>query len=289
MLVKIWILGAGGQVGRALVDLCQGEKIPFVASKRSDVDITDLIRLGKEAKRIAPTHILNTAAFTDVDGAEERFRQAHAVNALGPENIGIVASELGIQVVHLSTDYVFDGKKGAPYVEEDLTNPLGVYGKTKREGEVRLLEQLPTACIIRTSWVFGVQGKNFISSALSFLQQKDQIGAVEDQLNRPTYNRDLARVMIDLSCHSGIFHFANQGVVSRFQIVCDFNEEAHLRGIPVRCQKIEPALSKDFPAKSPRPPYSVLSTKKVELTLGRKPRLWETVLGEYLDHVKSHM
>jgi len=287
--LKIWILGAGGQLGTALIDLCQAEKIPFISSTRREVDITDRDLLLKKGKGSGCTHIFNCAAFTDVDGAEEASRQCRAVNALGPENIGVVAAELGMQVVHVSTDYVFDGKKETPYTEEDEPNPLGVYGKTKREGEVLLLQQLPTACIIRTSWVFGVQGKNFISSVLSLLQEKGEIHAVEDQVNRATYNRDLARVMLDLACHSGIFHFANEEPISRFQIVQDFYDEANQREIPIKCEKISPALAKDFPARSPRPAYSVLSTKKVERVLGRKPRLWKTVLGNYLDHVKSRM
>lgn len=285
--MKVWILGAGGQVGRALVDFCQAENIRFVASTHAEADITNLEELQRAADKIAPTHILNAAAFTDVDGAETQFERAHAVNALGPEHIGLVAAERDIHVVHLSTDYVFDGLKETPYVEEDPTSPLGVYGKTKQEGEERLFEQLPTACIIRTSWVFGILGKNFISYALSILQNKERIEAVDDQQNRPTYNRDLARAMLDLSSHSGLFHFANHGVVSRYQIVLDFQAEAHERGIPIRCKEIVPVLSTAFPAKSPRPLRSILSTAKIERVLGRKPRLWETVLGEYLDHVKA--
>lgn len=285
--MKVWILGAGGQVGRALVDFCQAENIRFVAATHAEADITNLEQLQRAADKIAPTHILNAAAFTDVDGAETQFERAHAVNALGPEHIGIVAAERDIHVVHLSTDYVFDGLKETPYVEEDPTSPLGVYGKTKREGEERLFEQLPTACIIRTSWVFGILGKNFISYALSILQNKERIEAVDDQQNRPTYNRDLARAMLDLSSHSGLFHFANHGVVSRYQIVLDFQAEAHKRGIPIRCKEIVPVLSTAFPAKSPRPLRSILSTAKIERVLGRKPRLWETVLGEYLNHVKA--
>lgn len=283
--MKIWILGAGGQLGSGLIDICQHSHIPFVASSRSDVDVTNLDSLQRKCESIKPTHVINCAAFTDVDGAELQSKKAYAVNAEGPEHLGRLAKEFPVKVVHVSTDYVFDGEKGSPYFETDPTNPLGVYGKSKREGEVRLLDLFPSACVVRTSWIFGHKGTNFISSVLSLLQAQEHIKAVEDQINRATFNKDLARALVDLSSHSGIFHFANHGRLSRYQIVQDFYEEAKNRGFPVRCQEISPASMVDFPTPSPRPPYSVLDTTKVEGVLGRKPRMWKTVLGEYFDHV----
>jgi len=277
--VKVWILGAGGQLGSALKEHCTFEKIPFVASSRAEADITDLECLKRETERINPTHIINCAAYTDVDGAEKNGSPAYAVNAVGAENVGIVCREMGIKVVHVSTDYVFAGDKNSPYLETDQPNPLGVYGKSKWEGELRLLEQLGTACIVRTSWIFGRQGKNFISKALEMLQTKEQIEAIDDQINRATYNRDLASALLDLSCHSGIFHFANGEAMSRFQILKDFHSLAIQRNLPVRCQKISP-IGSDDPI---RPKYSALDTKKVALVLGRKPRVWETVLGDYFN------
>ncbi len=285
--MKIWILGAGGQLGGALIDRCSVEKIPFVASKREDIDITDLEALKRMAEKIVCTHIINCAAYTDVDGAEQDEKKAFAVNAQGPENIGIVARENGMHVVQVSTDYVFDGEKEIPYLETDKPNPLGVYGKSKWEGEERLQDQFSSACIVRTSWIFGHQGKNFISSLIKQFQEKDHIHAVEDQVNRATYNRDLAWALVDLCCHSGIFHFANGEPLSRYQIAQDFYKEARARSLPIKCQKISPVSFGVFPVLSPRPVYSVLDTEKVARVLGRKPRLWETVLGEYFDHVST--
>jgi len=283
--MKIWILGAKGQLGAALIDCCQMARIPFVSSSRADLDITNLEELKRGAEKVQCTHIMNCAAFTDVDAAEKNDKKAYAVNAQGPENLGILACEFSVQVVHVSTDYVFDGEKNVPYIETDQPNPLGVYGKSKWEGEQRLLDYLPTACIVRSSWIFGHAGKNFISSILSLLQNKVQILAVDDQINRVTFNRDLAQALLDLACHSGIFHFANGEALSRYQIVQDFFEEVQKRGLPIKCEKISPISHQAFPNLSPRPAYSVLSTDKVEEILGRKPRLWKTVLGEYLDHV----
>ncbi|NGX27530.1 MAG: dTDP-4-dehydrorhamnose reductase [Chlamydiae bacterium] len=285
--MKVWILGAGGQLGGALVDRCEVLGISFLASKREEADITDLELLKRKAEKSHCTHIINCAAYTDVDGAERESQRAFAINATGSENVGIVARENGMRLVHVSTDYVFDGEKDVPYHEKDRPNPLGVYGKSKWEGEERVLEQLSSACIVRTSWIFGHEGKNFISSLLSKLQEQDHIQAVHDQMNRATYNRDLAGALVDLSCHSGIFHFANEGAISRYKIAKDFFQEAASRGIPLKCQKISPVSMNAFPNVSPRPIYSVLDTKKVSLALGRKPRMWETILKEYFDHVSS--
>lgn len=283
--MKIWILGAGGQLGSALVDRAETLGISFLASSRMEVDITDLEALKRHGEKAKATHIINCAAYTNVDGAEKETHSAFQINAEGAENAAYVAQENGMQLVHVSTDYVFDGEKGAAYTEKDRPNPLGVYGKSKWEGEERVLSLLQDSCIVRTSWIFGRLGKNFISSLLGKLQMEEHIKAASDQVNRATYNRDLAGALIDLSCHSGVFHFANEGNLSRYQIAQDFLKEAKRRNIPVRCQMISPVSIDSFPAISPRPNFSVLDTQKVELALGRKPRLWENALKEYLDHV----
>ena len=286
--MKILILGAKGQLGTALVDRCQLENLSFTPAGRDLVDVTDLEKLKRYLGTNPFTHLINCAAYTDVDGAEINAKEAFAVNALGAENIGVVARENGLRVVHVSTDYIFDGETDTSYVEDDRPNPINTYGKSKWEGEERLLSEFHQACIVRTSWIFGHLGKNFISSMLLKLQDEEQVYAIEDQLNRATYNRDLAKALIDLCCHSGIFHFANSHPLSRFQIALDFFERAKARGIPLKCQKILPAALKDFPSPSPRPKNSVLNTKKVSLTLGRKPRSWETILNDYFEHCFPH-
>lgn len=284
--MKVWILGARGQVGSALIDLCHRTHFPFVASSSQEADITDLDNLLRLADKHQCTHLINCGAYTDVDGAESNISRAYEVNATGPENLGHLARCFPIKIVHLSSDYVFDGEKGSPYVETDAPNPLGIYGKSKWEGEKRLLDLYPSACIVRTSWVFGGLQKNFISSVLTLLKGKEQLKVVSDQINRPTFNKDLAQALLDLSCHSGIFHFANHGALSRFQIVKDFYQEAVNRGMPLLCKEIAPISYAALPTASPRPANSVLDTTKIEGVLGRKPRMWETVLREYFDYVK---
>lgn len=285
--MKALILGSGGQVGKALIDYCIAQRIPFTSRPKNELDITDLEALKREAGKGKYTLLLNCAAYTDVDRAERESQLAYAINSQGPENLGNVAKEHGISVVHISTDYVFDGEKEGAYKEDDRPNPLGVYGKSKWEGEERLLGQLPTATIVRTSWVFGFKGKNFISMALERLQELEEIHAVVDQINRPTYNKDLAEVLIALSSQSGIFHFANEKALNRYQIIKDFYELARQKNLPIKCKKIIPISSKDFPSLSPRPKASLLDTEKVSKVLGRKPRLWDTVLEEYFDDVNQ--
>jgi len=285
--MKVLILGAKGQLGRAVIDQCQVAHISFTAYGRADLDITHLEALKKIIGKNKFTHIINCAAYTNVDLAETEAHQAYECNAQGPENIGKVAKEEGLFVVHVSTDYIFDGKKKAPYKEEDRANPLNVYGKSKWEGELRLLEQLPSACIVRTSWVFGHYGKNFISAVMHMLKSHTQIKAIEDQVNRATYNRDLAQALIDLSCHSGIFHFANETPLTRYQIVQDFYRMAKENKVPILCEEIVPVSASAFASLSLRPKNTVLCTEKVTSVLGRKPRLWETVLKEYFD-VAAH-
>ncbi len=267
--MKLWILGKTGLLGNALVNVCKG--LDFVATTRGEADITDLDSLKKALSEINPTHIVNCTAFNDVDGAESKSDQAFSVNSLGPENLG----KLGKKVIHISTDYVFDGAKRSPYLEEDSCNPLSVYGKSKREGELKLLSAAPNALIIRTSWLFGTGGKNFISSLVNLLRTQTELKIAADQIGSPTYAPDLARTILSLLDHSGIYHFANAGQVSRLEIAEYFLEVAKERGIPLNCKSLIP-FKMNFLA--PRPDYSVLGTSKINT-----PRSWKEAAEEYID------
>jgi dTDP-4-dehydrorhamnose reductase len=280
--MKVWIVGSQGLVGSTLHQLCREKKIACVATSKQEADVSDLEALRRKAAEIEPTHIVNCAAYTDVDGAENNFDAAYLVNTFGAENLGLLAKEFHCKLVHLSTDYVFDGEKREPYLEQDECRPLGVYAKSKHEGELRLLEVCPKACVIRSSWLFGVKGKNFISSMLSIMQKTEVVKVVADQKGRPTYCRDLAEAVLDLLCHSGIFHFANDGELSRFEMAQDIYTEARALGIEMVCRSIVPVPSSEFPTRAKRPIYSVLHTGKVERVLGVRPRTWNETLKEYL-------
>ena len=188
-----------------------------------------------------------------------------------------------LRLVHLSTDYVFDAKGPTLLQENEVCTPASVYAKTKYEGEIRLLEQFPHACIIRTSWVFGKGGKNFVSSLWEKLHKEEKLTVVTDQQSRLTYAQDLAEAILSLLCHEGIYHFANQGVVSRFEIANHMKTLLQEKGTSLACREIAPVSKTIFQTVAARPQFSALDTQKIERVLGNAPRSWQEALKEYID------
>jgi dTDP-4-dehydrorhamnose reductase len=280
--MKIGILGAGGLLGSTLAAKCHEKQIPFEAAVKEQADVRDLMSLKKWADLHHPTHIVNCAAYTNVDAAEREKDLAYAVNAEGAANAGRLCKELSLPLVHISTDYVFDGTQKTAYEEDDFCNPQNIYGKTKWEGELKLLDAYPESCILRTSWLFGKQGKNFISSIWQKMKEQETLKVVNDLVGKPTFVDDLAEVIFKMFPHQGIFHFANYDPVSRFQMAKDILEEMKKRHFSFPCKEILPISASEFPTPAKRPPYSVLSTAKIEQVLAFKPRSWKNVLQDYL-------
>lgn len=275
--MKVWIVGASGMLGTALFNVCTRRGIAVVGSGRAACDVCDREALHSLAAQIQPTHLINCAAYTDVDGAESHEKEAFAVNAVGAENVARVAREWGARCIHVSTDYVFGGGGKTPYCEEEVGSPLNVYGESKLEGERRILSGVPESLIVRTSWVFGPRGKNFISSFFSRMCEQTRIKAVSDQEGNPTYCYDLAEALLELAEMSGVVHFTNRGGGSRYCIAQELLQMARSLALPVACEEIEPALSADFPTRAVRPHYSVLDTTKYTQLTGKEPRHW--ILG----------
>lgn len=286
--MKIWITGANGLVGQAVRQLCQNQNINFVATGHADGDISSLAQI-KSFFHSHPgiTHIINCAGYTRVDEAEHQKEEAFKSNTLGPENLGILAREKGLKLVHVSTDYVFDSEANSPMKEHDPCSPSSVYGQTKHEGEMRLLEEFPRACILRTSWVFGPGGKNFISSIWDKLHQEKKMKIVHDQINRITYVKDLAKALLALLCHEGIYHFANEGITSRYEVAQQMKQLLQEKGNKITCEEIDPTSAASFPTVARRPRFSVLDTQKIEKISGISPRPWEEALKEYIDETLS--
>jgi dTDP-4-dehydrorhamnose reductase len=283
--MKLWITGSQGLVGRALQEHCKKEHVEFVATSRDQVDISSLKHMkdflhSPEGKEI--THIINCAAYTNVDQAEKEPEVAHLVNAIGAENVGTAAHQFDLKALHLSSDYVFGIAGDRPFTETDACQPASVYAKTKYEGEQRLLEAYPQACVLRTSWVYGQGGKNFVSSILDKIQKEEKIYVVSDQRNRLTYVNDLTQAILSLLCHSGIFHFANRGETSRFNVAQQMLATVQGRGLPFVCREIFAVKSSAFPQLAKRPQYSALDTTKIENLLGISPRPWEITLKDYI-------
>lgn len=283
--MKLWITGSQGLVGAALIRYCMQEGIDHVATNRSLVDVSSMQQIKKfihSPEGAGVTHIINCAAYTNVDQAEKESDQAHLINAMGPENLGHVAHRNNLKIVHLSTDYVFGLNGEKPFTEKDRCSPVSIYAQTKYEGENRLLDAYPQACILRTSWVFGQGGKNFVSFLLDKIQKEEKIYVVHDQRNRATYVQDLCAALLAIICHSGIFHFANHGETSRFEIAQKMVEIAAAQGMPIACKEVVSVNSSSFFQAAKRPIYSALDTEKIEAILGIKPRLWESALKDFL-------
>jgi dTDP-4-dehydrorhamnose reductase len=283
--MKLWITGAQGLVATALQNLCGQQAIAHVATSKEQVDIASPQQVKKflhSQEGLTITHIVNCAAYTNVDQAEKEPEKAHRANVLGPENLGTIASHHDLKLLHLSSDYVFGIEGSRPFTESDHCRPASVYAKTKYEGEQRLLEAYPQACILRTSWVFGKGGKNFVSALLDKIQKEEKIYVVHDQRNRMTYVADLADAILSLLCHSGVFHFANQGETSRFEVAQAMIQNVQERGLPVACREIIPVEASTFPQLAHRPTYSALDTAKIERMLGMMPRPWDSALKEFI-------
>jgi dTDP-4-dehydrorhamnose reductase len=263
--MRIWILGAEGMVGDALKKYLESKDVFCVASSRAQADITNPELLMTLAQEIRPTHIFNCAAFTNVDMADSNQMSAKQVNIEGPKILGIVAKDVGSKMIHLSTDYVFSGDGTKRFAEDDLPCPINFYGMTKSEGEKALLSVNPYNCIVRTSWVYGAKGKNFISSIFKLLQHQDEIIVAQDQIGRPTYCKDLAEALFELKDAQGIFHFSGGSEMSRFEIAKTIYQHMLNHNIPCACQRIVPVEArKIFPTPAVRPSYSVLDTSKYE-------------------------
>ncbi len=281
--MKIWITGAQGLIGQALQQLCKKEHLAFIATGHQvDISSAPLIKAFFHANPTI-THIINCAAYTSVDDAEKEEREAFKTNTLGPENLGRLAKHEGVKLIHLSTDYVFESTDLTPLPETAPYKPVNVYAKTKQEGEVRLLEEFPHACIVRTSWVFGRGGKNFISSLWDQLHVEKKISVVHDQFNRPTYSKDLAQTILALLCHEGIFHFANEGVASRYEVALKMKELIKEQGKELQCGEITAIPASTFFYRAPRPRFSILDTQKIEKITGIVPRPWQQALKEFID------
>jgi dTDP-4-dehydrorhamnose reductase len=238
--------------------------------------------------------VINCAAYTRVDDAEHEPEAAFAVNAGGAEHLGRAAIVAGAGLLHFSTDYVFDGTKAEPYTESDACRPLGVYGCSKRAGEERLLELhcgggLERLYLVRTSWLFGEHGENFVRTMARLMLEREELSVVEDQLGRPTYTRDLAEASLALAGAlrgeparaPGLYHFANSGPTSWHGFATAILAELRRRNVPVRTRRVRAVGSEAFPRPAPRPKYSVLSTAKLESALGRAPRPYQEALAEY--------
>ncbi|WP_439242055.1 dTDP-4-dehydrorhamnose reductase [Lonepinella sp. BR2474] len=284
-MAKFLITGSKGQVGFQLLKQLSG-KADVLALDRDELDITDKDAVLHIVEQWRPDVIINAAAHTAVDRAESEPELAHAINCLGAENLAIAAAQVGAAILHISTDYVFDGKKSAPYVETDSLNPQSVYGKSKLDGEVAVINANPRHIILRTAWVFGEHGNNFVKTMLRLAQSRDELGIVADQFGSPTYAGDIANALIriafailDGSTAFGVYHFSGSPYVNWAEFAEGIFSQAVLQNVLKKAPHIKQITTADYPTPAKRPANSRLDLSKIKAEFGIEPSDWRKALG----------
>lgn len=281
--MNVLIAGAGGQLGQALCKrVPSGFKI--VAADRQSLDITDFQVVQSYLESNSIGGIINAAAYTAVDKAEEDVINARAVNTYGPSVLAKAAAEQEIHLVHVSTDFVFDGSQGKPYKPDDQTNPLGVYGKTKRDGEIAIQECAGlSASIVRTAWVYDAGGSNFVTTMLRLMSEKESLGVVADQIGSPTHAGGLATACWECLAQrtNGIRHWTDAGVASWYDFAVAIQEEARSIGLLDKSIPISPLTTEQYPTPAARPSYSVLANSGAH-ALDVSPKHWRAELRSVL-------
>ena len=276
--MKIFVTGCNGQLGRAINKQYENDtNVTFVNTDVADLDITKIEDVMAAVKAEKPDVIVNCAAHTAVDACETDLDNAYKINAIGPRNLSLAANEVNAKLVHVSTDYVFDGKGTRPYTEFDATNPQGAYGKTKLAGEEFVKAFADRYFIIRTAWLYG-DGKNFVKTMLRLSETNDVVRVVKDQVGSPTSTKELAGAIAHLipTDNYGLFHGTCEGICSW----ADFTEEIfRLKGLNT---KVEHITSAEFNAKAPRPAYSVLDNYMLKLTTDYQFAQWQDAIAEYM-------
>jgi dTDP-4-dehydrorhamnose reductase len=274
--MRLLVLGSGGMLGRAVVRDAARLGHNVVAVPHADLDVTDPDRVANAVAEIAPRAVVNCTGFTDVDGAESREQDAMRVNGDAPGHIARAAANAGARIVHVSTDYVFDGAKGEPWLESDPVAPLQSYGRTKLAGERAVAESGAEHAIVRTAWLFGAGGPNFVATMLRLGAERDEVSVVTDQRGGPTWTGHLAAALIEIAEREGdvgLFHASGSGSCSWYEFAVEIFDRARLR-----C-RVVPTTSERFARPAQRPAYSVLGTER-EPGIVLPP--WQDGLAAYL-------
>ncbi|WP_395632231.1 dTDP-4-dehydrorhamnose reductase [Flavobacterium sp.] len=278
----VLVTGSSGQLGQSLQHIAPNyQEIQFVFCTSSDLNITDIAQCHSVFEQYQPDYCINAAAYTAVDKAESEPEKAYAINVTGAKNIAEVCKAYNTVLLHISTDFVFDGTQQSPYTEEDIPNPTGVYGKTKWEGEKVILQTWEKHYILRTSWVYSQFGHNFMKTMLRLASERDTISVVNDQIGTPTHAVDLANALVQLitvdnqqptTPNFGIYNFSNEGQCSWYDFakkIFEVNKiQIDLKAIP----------TSSFPTPAQRPAFSVLDKSKIKNTFGLSVKNWEACL-----------
>lgn len=287
---NVLVTGANGQLGRCIKDVVNSYKsnADWFFTDIDELDITDFNAVRRFVDDNKINVIINCAAYTNVDRAEDDLDNAMAINSDAVGNLAIAAKITSGTLIHISTDYVFDGTKHTPYEETDETKPIGVYGKTKRSGEKRIERCDCKAVVIRTAWLYSEYGKNFVKTMVDLFKKKESIKVVGDQIGTPTYAGDLARFIVAIVevgeyTKMGLYHFTNEGIASWY----DFAVAVKNLLVPESNCEIIPCTTEDYPTRAERPKYSVLSKQKIKERFGIKIRHWQDSLAVCANKIKN--
>ena len=287
---NVLVTGANGQLGRCIRDVVNSYKsnADWFFTDIDELDITDFNAVRRFVDDNKINVIINCAAYTNVDRAEDDPDNAMAINSDAVGNLAIAAKITSGTLIHISTDYVFDGTKHTPYVETDETKPIGVYGKTKRSGEKRIERCDCKAVVIRTAWLYSEYGKNFVKTMVDLFKKKDNLKVVGDQIGTPTYAGDLARFIVAIVevgeyTKMGLYHFTNEGTASWYDFAVAVK---NLLAPESNCEIIS-CTTEDYPTRAERPKYSVLSKQKIKEKFGIKIRHWQDSLAVCANKIKN--
>lgn len=287
--MRLLIIGSNGQVGWEVMRQCAAEDLPHDGKDLPDFDITDPSAVsGTVTDDI--TMVVNAAAYTAVDKAETDASTANAVNAAGPSYLAAECQRRGIPLIHISTDYVFDGTQKEPYLETDPVSPIGVYGKSKAEGEDAVRSTLPRHIILRTAWLCGVHGQNFVKTMIRLGLERDHLRIVNDQFGCPTFAFDIAEAILtiykkyrtDSSIAWGTYHYCGAGAATWYEFATEIFQYVR-RYVSLNVRNIEPILTEQYPTPAKRPANSVLDCRKIERSLGIRIKPWRPRLRHMID------
>jgi dTDP-4-dehydrorhamnose reductase len=294
--MHLLVTGANGQLGQCLADQLKAQNIAHTLLSRQEADINDTVVLEKTITNNGVTAIINAAAYTAVDKAESEPELAQRVNVDGPNALAKLSARFDIPLLHVSTDYVFDGKSKTPYVEADETGPTGVYGQTKLEGELAIQRHASKFIIMRTAWVFSEYGNNFLKTMLRLAKDRDTLGVVNDQIGCPTYAGDIAKALIGIAkqlheleqqgeaeSRYGIYHYVGDEAVSWHGFAIAIFEQAQQKGMIKSVPTVNGIGTAAYPTPAKRPAYSVLSTVKLAKDYGLEASDWRLAVAEVIE------
>ena len=295
--MKVIVIGANGQVGSEIIKLFSTTSHDVLAFTRKELDCSNISTIGMALSGAQPDLIVNAAAYTAVDKAEDEVSLAHLINEEFVRQVAIYCAQKKIPLIHLSTDYVFDGTKQGDYLETDRPNPQGVYAQSKLLGEQAIVSHLNEHLILRVSWVFGAYGSNFVKTILKLAATREELKIVADQWGRPTAARDIARVILEIVQKInyatfeqwGIYHYAGEGITNWYEFSKVFINMAKDKGLPLVLKNLCPIKSEEYSTKAKRPKNSVLNTDKIEQVLDIQCNEWNEYLPEVLDSLIEHV